>query len=504
MRPRRRLLSIIASQQSLIIIGVLFLVGMVAILWEVNQLQTNLIRLTALEQTSNYSQALVEVNRLYSSEVVGRLRGQEGVVMTHNYEEQAGAIPIPATFRIILGERISEIEQGSEIVIYSEYPFPWRERPPLDRFQLQALNVFETSEVTTYYEFEEQNGETVLRYATSSVMQEACVACHNSHPDTPKDDWETGDIRGVQEVRFPLAIVEAEARQGFRGLSVIFGTLLLIGLGTVGLFSWESRRDAATLESRVRQRTFQLKESQELLKNQNEELEQLNRDKDELLAIVAHDLKNPLTTIQLAAYLLRDKEEHFTPELRLAQLERILNSSERLLEIVTRLLSMRQLEMGKIDIKLESVSLAALVDEVVHEFQVQADKKQIRLEVVDVAGVVVEADRLVLGQVLSNLISNAIKYSPRETKVMIRGATAGNRVVIKVLDEGLGMTAEDLEQLFGKFTRLSAKPTGDESSTGLGLYIVKLMVDAMGGTITADSEGQGKGSVFVLTLPRGS
>ena len=110
-----------------------------------------------------------------------------------------------------------------------------------------------------------------------------------------------------------------------------------------------------------------------------------------------------------------------------------------------------------------------------------------------------DAERL--QRVLVNLISNAIKYSPIGGKISVVAGREANKTVIRVVDQGAGLSPEDLGRLFGRFQRLSAKPTAGESSTGLGLSIVKRIVDMHGGEVTADSAGPGQGSTFTVVLP---
>ena len=104
-------------------------------------------------------------------------------------------------------------------------------------------------------------------------------------------------------------------------------------------------------------------------------------------------------------------------------------------------------------------------------------------------------------EAIDNLVSNAIKYSPIGGKIVVLVTHEDNNTVIRIADEGAGLSPEDLGRLFGRFQRLSAKPTGGESSTGLGLSIVKRIIDMHGGHVTAQSDGPGQGSTFTVTLP---
>jgi signal transduction histidine kinase len=110
-----------------------------------------------------------------------------------------------------------------------------------------------------------------------------------------------------------------------------------------------------------------------------------------------------------------------------------------------------------------------------------------------------DADRM--REAIDNLVSNAIKYSPVGGKIAVAVSHEKNSTIIRIADEGAGLSPEDIGRLFGRFQRLSAKPTGGESSTGLGLSIVKRIVDMHGGHVTAESNGPGRGSTFTLILP---
>ena len=156
-----------------------------------------------------------------------------GVEVTHDYALKDGAIPWPATLNILLGNRITEKGTGGRISLYSEYPFPWRiDRPPIDDFELEALHQLQQDHSRAFYRFEDLNGRPVLRYATADLRRSSCVSCHNTHPDSPKRDWATGDVRGVLEVILPLDVAAAEAQNGLQGTFSLIAIMTVVGLGT--------------------------------------------------------------------------------------------------------------------------------------------------------------------------------------------------------------------------------------------------------------------------------
>jgi signal transduction histidine kinase len=154
-----------------------------------------------------------------------------------------------------------------------------------------------------------------------------------------------------------------------------------------------------------------------------------------------------------------------------------------------------------ITIRREPVDVGALVTEVTDANLPLAINKQQIISVTAPPNFVTMCDADRIREAIDNLISNAIKYSPIGGKIAVKVSHEGNDTVIRIADEGAGLSPEDLGRLFGRFQRLSAKPTAGESSTGLGLSIVKRIIDMHGGHVTANSAGPGQGSTFTITLP---
>jgi len=173
------------------------------------------------------------------------------------------------------------------------------------------------------------------------------------------------------------------------------------------------------------------------------------------------------------------------------------------MNIISQLGAMAQAESTVSFAEAEEVYVDQLITEVVTQNAPLANAKRQKLICHDSASVKAKGDRLWVKQILSNLISNAIKYSlPNATTTVSLSADPSSKMAyIKVQDEGLGFNEEDLRNIFKKYKKLSATPTNNESSTGLGLYIPKTLVEKMGGTIEVRSAGLGKGSTFILSLP---
>jgi len=169
--------------------------------------------------------------------------------------------------------------------------------------------------------------------------------------------------------------------------------------------------------------------------------------------------------------------------------------------MVDHLISDAMADAFDITIRREPVDVAALVSEVADANQPLAVNKQQTITVSAPTNIVTMCDTDRIREAIDNLVSNAIKYSPVGGKISVIVTHEDESTQIRVADEGAGLSPEDLGRLFGRFQRLSAKPTAGESSTGLGLSIVKRIIDMHGGEITAASGGPGLGSTFTIVLP---
>jgi two-component system sensor histidine kinase/response regulator len=236
------------------------------------------------------------------------------------------------------------------------------------------------------------------------------------------------------------------------------------------------------------------------LKQARDRLRQLAEDKDELLGILAHDLKNHLGGMQMSAQLLNDRisdgEDH-----RLKRIAgNILFSSEQMLSFVKEFLANSAADRG-MPLKLEPCSLVESAGAAVQRYAEAARRKSLIFhEKYAPDAPLVLADHAALDQVIDNLVSNAVKFSPEGKSIWVNVGPAPNgRGELRVRDQGPGCTADDLAQMFLRYRRLSARPTAGEPSTGLGLSIAKRHVNAMNGDLNCESE-PGDGATFILRL----
>jgi signal transduction histidine kinase len=228
--------------------------------------------------------------------------------------------------------------------------------------------------------------------------------------------------------------------------------------------------------------------------------EDANSRKTELLSIVSHDLKSPLASVLAAIKLveLGDITAEEFPEMGAMVRE----SCERMIDLIESLLASSALEMGRIQVNKADGNAKELMQKVLDANQLKASNKAQKL-VMQTVGESYNfyADIGLMHQVLENFVSNALKYSDADTTVTARVMASPETIRFEVQDQGPGLTEEDKQKLFGFFQRLSAKPTGGESSHGVGLAITKRVVDLHNGQIWAETE-LGKGTTFIVMLPR--
>ena len=249
----------------------------------------------------------------------------------------------------------------------------------------------------------------------------------------------------------------------------------------------------AELISRVR--------TQLALKSARDRLKQLAEDKDELLGILAHDLKNYLGGIHMSAELLSGGIQRINDERLTLLAENIARSSALSLALVKGFLANSAADHG-LTIRFTALNLGEVAATVVQQYREAAGRKGIGIEAdISAAGCVAWADALALDQVVENLVSNAVKFSPAGRRVWVSVRGGAGVVELAVRDEGPGFSAADQARMFRRYGRLSARPTGGEASTGLGLSIVRKLTQEMKGELFCES-APGQGATFTVRLPQ--
>ncbi len=249
--------------------------------------------------------------------------------------------------------------------------------------------------------------------------------------------------------------------------------------------------DKAELLSRVRTHL--------MLKTARDHLKRLAREKEDLLGMVSHYLQNNLAGMNMSARILLDRTHtNGDPKLRLMA-ENIYASSNQMRVFIKAMMANAAADRG-IEINLESVDFSAVVEHALQLYELAARDKELVVKCFPLEGALIQADPAALNQVLDNLISNAVKFSPAKKKISVVMQKNNGCVECLIEDEGPGFTEADKARLFHRYERLSARPTGGEPSTGLGLSIAKKLMQAMNGELICQSSA-GQGATFILRFP---
>ena len=312
----------------------------------------------------------------------------------------------------------------------------------------------------------------------------------------------------TKEKEMQLALIKnanlkLEEEQKVRKILMIGMLILAFLLFTIAYLFYKNKKTTALLLSQNEQIEVQqqdIQQKNEQLMNRNAQLVALNEEKNNLVRILAHDIRSPLSQIIMVTDILNQKIDDNLPETDLKLLNQVTSSAERINKMVTKILDVDGLEESRVKVLNERVDIRDVMKDVAHRYRPIAAKKNIGLSVEFCEDhYVIRTDHLLLLLVLENLISNAIKFSKQDTSVELGAKCEYDSVLFTVSDEGPGFSEEDKKKLFNRFQKLSAKPTAGESSIGLGLSIVKKYVQDLRGKVWVESE-LGKGSTFFVKL----
>jgi signal transduction histidine kinase/CheY-like chemotaxis protein len=462
--------------------------GMVLVATHLLELESKLVEQTALNDAAEATKAITEFRTLYTSEVVNRVE-DASVRFTFDYADHPGELPLPATLSILLGERMGQSHGGS-IRLYSDHPFPGGSNSGrvLDAFQEEALVRLRANPADPVHRFVETEDGKVLRYATADIMREACVDCHNTHPDTPYDQWKTGDVRGVLEISRPhSAAVEQTRREIKAAVWLLVGTALVtltvMGIGASRLRWARIQADALTQRAldaqadlKVESHRLQLSvDAQERIKRQllqAQKLESLGL----LSGGIAHDFNNLLVAIMGNAELAQIRLPEDSPAH--GNIDTMMNAAERAAKLTSQL----QAYAGEGTSQAQPTNLNEAVEAIVALLHtaigrkanlgldldpklpfIMADITQLERVVMNLCTNAAEAITDGIGQV--RLRTQAVELAKEDLRDNVLGddLPAGCYVLLEVSDDGCGMDAGTRAQMFDPF--FSSKATG----RGLGL-----------------------------------
>lgn len=275
---------------------------------------------------------------------------------------------------------------------------------------------------------------------------------------------------------------------------IILGILLLITIVLLVATYNKARKQKLLLRVQSNAIENQLRE----LTAQNKIQEQLNHEKKQLIMLVGHDLKGPFNRIFALTQLL-EMTGTFTDEQK-EYIHKMYSIVGDGLNMVRNIVDVRKIEEKGLDPYPEKLNLPAVILPIIKQYNVLADKKKIKIDYKTPDKVDMITDKNYICRVMENLLSNALKFSEPGKEVAVTITTNNGQVEIAVADQGPGLSPEDLSKLYQKFTKLTPRPTGGESSQGLGLSIVKMLSNCMGGDVQCESK-LAVGSTFTVRLP---
>lgn len=292
------------------------------------------------------------------------------------------------------------------------------------------------------------------------------------------------EAKDKENERLKIARERAEALIGKQRFQNILLWSLLASIAVIGVLQ--------------RYYAHRHRKNNQLLSEQNKQLADLNREKDTLMSIVAHDFRSPLNQIRGLVQLI--EMEGGLNEAQKGYIAHVRKTTQSASDLITDLLDVSSLEAKAQPLVTTAVDPVIAVGERLKVWQPAAQAKEIDLQFDYTPVGLVPMDENYLGRIVDNLVSNAIKFSTPRKEVRVQLLKEGTELVLHVRDQGPGFSQADQARLFGKFTKLSARPTAGESSNGLGLAIVKTLVSRLKGTISLTATSP-KGSVFTVRLP---
>lgn len=543
----------IIHNQTVPILTILFGLCMMLIYMHITELKAQMVATIALRGADTYARESIDMREWYAIEAVQRLH----VLGIKVSGETDGAVPLPTLLSSNLGGQLISGSSGERVRLLSPYPFSQAGdlKPEMDSFQTEALEFLTRQPEQSFYQVEHVDGRQSLRFATASRMQQGCVTCHNEKTESPKRDWEVGQVGGIVEIVYPLDSLEKMTRMNWLDSYGMMAALVILWLGGFGLIVLKLRRVSGELERRVKQRTADLNSSHRQLEleiyerklaedtirkardnlekrvqertgklaasnaelirevaerkraendirslnsqlvQRSAQLEASNKELEAFSYSVSHDLRAPLRGIDgFSQAVLEDFDDKLDDSGR-SYLQRVRAASQRMSQLIDAMLNLARLTRA--DIHTQSFDMSEIVAEILDDLQKMEPERVMTCVVAN--DLHATADPKLLRAVLENLLGNAWKFTRQQEAPCIEfghGQYKGQAAFF-VKDNGAGFDMTYSHKLFGTFQRLHAYT--EYPGVGVGLATVHRIIQRHGGQIWAEGAVD-EGATFHFTL----